>query len=213
MAGVLGHEIGHVNARHTAERMGQQQKAQIGATLGTLLGAVLGGEQGAQMMGALSTEVAQTYLGRYSQEQEFEGDQPLDRDVVVKKFTDLAAEIAKATGREPKPQDVASLVFSSLRGIAVMRIFETDAAATAGQLDALCALGLQSRVVAAATPTDSSGQTSYLGTVIHNAPSAGTRSAPDLAAVKAAAVGQQQQQQQQQHHHHHHHHQQQQQRQ
>ena len=53
-------------------------------------------------------------------------------------------------------------------------------------LDALCALGLQSRVVAAATPTDSSGQTSYLGTVIHNAPSAGTRSAPDLAAVKAA---------------------------
>ncbi|WP_374383055.1 M48 family metalloprotease [Dongia sp.] len=74
VAGVLGHEIGHVNARHTAERMGQQQKAQIGATLGTLLGAVLGGEQGAQMMGALSTEVAQNYLGKYSQEQEFEAD-------------------------------------------------------------------------------------------------------------------------------------------
>ncbi|TDK88251.1 ABC transporter substrate-binding protein [Mycolicibacterium mucogenicum] len=53
-------------------------------------------------------------------------------------------------------------------------------------LDALCALGLQSRVVAAATPTDSSGQTSYLGTVIHNVPAAGTRGAPDMAAVKAA---------------------------
>lgn len=53
-------------------------------------------------------------------------------------------------------------------------------------LDALCALGLQSRVVAAATPTDSSGQTSYLGTVIHNAPTAGTRSAPDMAAIKGA---------------------------
>lgn len=74
MAGVLGHEVGHVTARHTAERMGRTQQAQIGATLGTLLGAVLGGEQGAQMMGALSNEVAGNYLGHYSQSQEFEAD-------------------------------------------------------------------------------------------------------------------------------------------
>ncbi|MDR3664711.1 MAG: iron-siderophore ABC transporter substrate-binding protein [Mycobacterium sp.] len=53
-------------------------------------------------------------------------------------------------------------------------------------LDTLCALGLQSRVVAAATATDSSGQPSYLGTVIHNVAPAGTRGTPDLAAVKAA---------------------------
>lgn len=52
-------------------------------------------------------------------------------------FLALFPEIAE---RHPKPQDVASLVFSSLRGIAVMRIFETDAAATAGQLDALAHL-------------------------------------------------------------------------
>lgn len=74
VAGVLGHEVGHVTARHTAERMGQQQKAQIGATLGTLLGAILGGDQGAQMMGAVSNEVAANYLGSYSQDQEFEAD-------------------------------------------------------------------------------------------------------------------------------------------
>lgn len=74
MAGVLGHEVGHVTARHTAERIGRTQQAQIGATLGTLLGAVLGGEQGAQMMGSLSNEVAQNYLGHYSQSQEFEAD-------------------------------------------------------------------------------------------------------------------------------------------
>jgi len=35
-----------------------------------------------------------------------------------------------------------------------------------GQLDAVCALGLQSRVVAAATPDGSSGQPSYLGTAV-----------------------------------------------
>lgn len=58
------------------------------------------------------------------------------------------------------------------------------------QLDALCALGLQSRIVAAAvpdgTPDRPGTQPSYLGTVIHDVPPAGTRSAPDLAAIKAA---------------------------
>ena len=48
------------------------------------------------------------------------------------------------------------------------------------ELDALCALGLQSRIVAAALPDGSSSQPSYLGTVIHDVPGAGTRSDPDL---------------------------------
>nr|WP_183504682.1 MULTISPECIES: iron-siderophore ABC transporter substrate-binding protein [unclassified Mycolicibacterium] len=54
------------------------------------------------------------------------------------------------------------------------------------ELDALCALGLQSRIVAAALPDGSASQPSYLGTVIHNVPGAGTRSSPDLAAITAA---------------------------
>lgn len=54
------------------------------------------------------------------------------------------------------------------------------------QLDALCALGLQSRIVVAAVPDGSSGQPSYLGRVIHDVPAAGDRTSPDLAAVKAA---------------------------
>ncbi len=54
------------------------------------------------------------------------------------------------------------------------------------QLDALCALGLQSRIVAAALPDGSESQPSYLGTVIHNVPPAGSRSAPDMAAIAAA---------------------------
>ncbi|WP_287460555.1 hydantoinase B/oxoprolinase family protein [Sphingomonas sp.] len=35
------------------------------------------------------------------------GDQPLDRDTVAARFADLAAEIAKATGRAQEPRDVA----------------------------------------------------------------------------------------------------------
>jgi iron complex transport system substrate-binding protein len=54
------------------------------------------------------------------------------------------------------------------------------------QLDALCALGLQSRVVAAALPDGSSSQPSYLGTVVHRLPGVGSRSSPDLAAIGAA---------------------------
>ena len=54
------------------------------------------------------------------------------------------------------------------------------------ELDALCALGLQSRIVAAALPDGATAQPSYLGTVVHDVPAAGSRSAPDLAAVAAA---------------------------
>lgn len=54
------------------------------------------------------------------------------------------------------------------------------------ELDALCALGLQTRIVAAALPDESSIQPSYLGTVVHDVPAVGTRSAPDLAGIGAA---------------------------
>ena len=48
------------------------------------------------------------------------------------------------------------------------------------QLDVLCALGLQSRIVAAAA------QPSYLGTVIHDVPAVGTLDKPDAAGIAAA---------------------------
>ena len=54
------------------------------------------------------------------------------------------------------------------------------------QLDTLCALGLQSRVVAAALPDGSDSQPSYLGKVIHDVPGVGTRDAPDIEGIKAA---------------------------
>lgn len=54
------------------------------------------------------------------------------------------------------------------------------------QLDALCALGLQSRIVAAALPDGSAEQPSYLGAVVHELPGAGNRSDPDLDAIRAA---------------------------
>jgi predicted Zn-dependent protease len=66
VAGVLGHEIGHVTARHTAERYGQSVAAGI-ASAG--LGVLLGGEA-AQASGALGALLLQSY----SRVQEFEAD-------------------------------------------------------------------------------------------------------------------------------------------
>lgn len=54
------------------------------------------------------------------------------------------------------------------------------------QLDALCALGLQSRVVAAALPDGSPSQPSYLGGAVHGLPGVGTRSKPDLSGIASA---------------------------
>lgn len=66
LAGVIGHEIGHVTARHTAERYGQTVAANIA---GVGLGVLLGGEA-AQAGGVLGGLL----LRSYSREQEFEAD-------------------------------------------------------------------------------------------------------------------------------------------
>lgn len=74
IAGVLGHEIGHVNARHTAERMGQAQKASIWSGLGVAAATLLGGETLGQLATGVAQEGSAMYLGTHSQEQEFEAD-------------------------------------------------------------------------------------------------------------------------------------------
>src|ERR1700741_1904331 len=53
------------------------------------------------------------------------------------------------------------------------------------QLDALCTLGLQSRVIAAALPDGSPSQPSYLGSALHGVPGVGTRTNPDLRGIAA----------------------------
>ena len=66
LAGVLGHEIGHVVARHSAQRQSQAMLAQLGVGL---LGAVAGRES-TQLAGT----VAGLYLRSYSRDQELEAD-------------------------------------------------------------------------------------------------------------------------------------------
>jgi predicted Zn-dependent protease len=74
LASVLGHEAGHITARHTAERAGQAQQTQFGVLGATLLGAILGGQTGAELAGGVASQYGQVRLAGYSQEQEFEAD-------------------------------------------------------------------------------------------------------------------------------------------
>ncbi len=75
MAVVLGHEISHVIAKHSAERMSQQVMSQYG---GSILGAAIGNKSAAlqQGIGILYGIGVQTaVLLPYSRKQEYEADQ------------------------------------------------------------------------------------------------------------------------------------------
>jgi predicted Zn-dependent protease len=77
LAGVMGHEIGHVTARHGAQRATQQQTAGLGVFAASILGAVLEskGMSGAgQMASNVSQSVAAGWLAGYSRDQESQAD-------------------------------------------------------------------------------------------------------------------------------------------
>ena len=72
LAGVIGHEIGHVTARHGAQRATRQQTTGLGVLAASLLGVALG-------VGDVAGQVAQSaaagYVASYSRDQELQADQ------------------------------------------------------------------------------------------------------------------------------------------
>jgi len=75
MAGVLGHELGHVNALHIAQRYGQSQVVGLGTGLLALGTALLTGDgRAAQGVMELGQTVGGMTLAGFSREAEFEAD-------------------------------------------------------------------------------------------------------------------------------------------
>ncbi len=72
MAGVLAHEIGHITARHTAQRYSATMATNIGLQVLGVLGSVAGAPSGT---GQLASFGAQAALKSYSREQELESDE------------------------------------------------------------------------------------------------------------------------------------------
>ncbi len=123
LAGVIGHEIGHVTARHGAQRATRQQDLGIGVALGTLIGvaAEAYGFSGAtQFASQLSQDYANGRIASYSREQESQADQlgaeylartqynPQNMVEVIGALKDqerFAADAARAEGRAAPARD------------------------------------------------------------------------------------------------------------
>jgi predicted Zn-dependent protease len=93
LAGVIGHEIGHVTARHGAQRATKQQRAGAGVMAATVLGvlveAVTGVGGAAQAANQVSSGIAAGSIASYSREQELQADK-------------LGAEYLSRVGYNPK---------------------------------------------------------------------------------------------------------------
>jgi len=113
LAGVMGHEIGHVTARHGAQRATRQQTAGLGVLAASVLGAVLGV---GDVAGQLAQSAAAGYVASYSREQELQADQlgaeylarnrynpsnMVDVINVLKDQERFAADAARAEGKAP----------------------------------------------------------------------------------------------------------------
>jgi predicted Zn-dependent protease len=123
MAGVIGHEIGHVTARHGAQRATRQQNAGLGVLAASVLGAVLesqGVSGAADLSGRVAQGVAAGYVAKYSREQELQADtlgaeylarnrynpsNMVDVIQVLKSQEAYAADEAKAEGRPVREGD------------------------------------------------------------------------------------------------------------
>jgi predicted Zn-dependent protease len=92
LAGVIGHEIGHVTARHGAQRATKQQRAGAGVMAATVLGVLLetvGVSGAAQAANQVSTGIAAGSIASYSRDQELQADK-------------LGAEYLSRVGYNPK---------------------------------------------------------------------------------------------------------------
>ena len=99
LAGVVAHEIGHVIARHTAQRYSRAAATQIGATL---LGALIGSRD----VGDLLQVGGQLYLLSFSRAQEFEADSLGIRYLNRSGYDPVAeAQFLQNLGREKALQD------------------------------------------------------------------------------------------------------------
>ncbi|MEQ1662113.1 MAG: M48 family metalloprotease [Thiobacillus sp.] len=113
LAGVIGHEIGHVTARHGVRQQSAATAAGVGAILGSILVPGLNNQQGATLLQTL----AQSLTAGYGREHELESDRlgaeylakngyntqaMIDVIGVLKNQELFAAEQAKRDGREPR---------------------------------------------------------------------------------------------------------------
>jgi predicted Zn-dependent protease len=91
LAGVLGHEVGHVAARHSAARQQRAQRNSVLGAIGSILSGVLLGNSGLGQLGQqIFSAAPQLLTAKYSRKQETEADT-------------LGIRYLKGAGYDPRP--------------------------------------------------------------------------------------------------------------
>jgi predicted Zn-dependent protease len=138
LAGVIGHEIGHVTGRHTAQRQSQAMAANVATGL---LGVAVSIFTGVSGIGDLAGIAAQAYVQGYSRDQESEADSlgirymnksgwnPDTMGTFLGKLRDQSRLEALLAGRSPDSIDEHSMFASHPRLIDRVK----EAAAVAGK--------------------------------------------------------------------------------
>lgn len=120
LAGVIGHEIGHVTARHASQRATRQQTAGIGVMLANVLSAVLE-SKGYGGVGDLTNQVSQAaaagYIASYSRDQELQADQ-LGAEYLARNQYDSARMIDVIRMLKSQEQFVADIARKEGRALA-----------------------------------------------------------------------------------------------
>ena len=112
LAAVLGHEIGHVTARHAVRQYTTAMAAQIGYTIGAIFVPQVGSQAGSTLFNVLGTALVRGYgrehelqadeLGaEYSALAGYDPDAMLEVLQVLKNQEEFEVERAKLEGREP----------------------------------------------------------------------------------------------------------------
>ena len=142
LAGVLGHEIGHVTGRHAAQRNTRSTVAGLGAVLATVGAAALGADGAlAQNIGRVSQTAAKGSVASFSRAQELEADRlgvrylakagydPFAQSEFLATMRDQEQLAQRLKGREGKDPNEVS--FFSTHPATGARVGEAAAAAQA----------------------------------------------------------------------------------
>jgi predicted Zn-dependent protease len=105
LAGVLGHEIGHVTARHTVQQLSRQQVAQLGLGIGSILSPTVA------QLGQVAGQGLQLLFLKYGRDDERQADElgfkySLNGGYDVREFADIFASLQRfgdASKQSPIP--------------------------------------------------------------------------------------------------------------
>lgn len=127
LAGVIGHEIGHVAARHAAQRETRQMGVGLLSVLGTIAAGVAGGPQAASMASQLGQVAGAGLIASYGRDQERQADQigqdlaagaGWDPDGIADFLVTLDREGQVRTGKQRRPSFLDSHPMPGERAVA-----------------------------------------------------------------------------------------------